>query len=60
MFALERDVAVVDVRVPSEYAQAHIPGAKNVPIYQSITGMPSAHCAVKAHCYQAAETHLYL
>ncbi|EIE24158.1 Rhodanese-like protein [Coccomyxa subellipsoidea C-169] len=37
-FALEREVTLVDVRVPSEFAKAHIPGAKNVPVYQSIRG----------------------
>ncbi len=37
-FAVEREVTLVDVRVPSEFAKAHIPGAKNVPIYQSIRG----------------------
>ncbi len=37
-FALERNVAIVDVRVPREFATAHIPGAINVPIYHSITG----------------------
>ena len=43
-FALERNVAIVDVRVPREFAIAHIPGAINVPIYRSITGECSFVC----------------
>jgi tRNA 2-selenouridine synthase len=33
IFQLEADRALLDVRTPAEYAQGHIPGAQNLPLF---------------------------
>lgn len=33
LLKLSRETALIDVRTPSEYAQGHIPGATNIPLF---------------------------
>lgn len=50
----EGKVTVIDVRTPAEFADGHIPGAKNIDIYESnfaetIKGLP-ANAAYIVNC----------
>ncbi|MEW5304245.1 MAG: hypothetical protein WDW36_006869 [Sanguina aurantia] len=38
IFAQERGAAVIDIRPTDLYTKGHVPGAKNVPFYQPISG----------------------